>query len=187
MSDVKYLEIGINNPVANNNSFHLYTFGARGVLVDALAEVACLAEWVRPEDTVITKAVLPNPGTEEISFFINDDFSAGISSVIPDRFNRYNSRQTRRITVPAIYINDLLASLDFLPDVLLIDAEGLDEQIIRAIRFDRFNIPIILVEVVDLSHEEYVDFVQFMRKNGYGLYYNSAGINAIFVMENLLK
>ncbi len=187
LSDIRYLEIGTNNPVGNNNTFHLYLQGARGVLVDALPEVAFLAAWMRPEDTVISKAVIPERGTDEISFYVSEDIGAGISSVIPDRFTKWGGQQTRRITVPAIYINDLLGSLDFLPDVLLVDAEGLDEQIVRAVQFDRYNVPILVVEIFDLDHESYVCFVDFMRQHGYELYFNSAGINAIFVLKKLLK
>ncbi len=187
LSEIKYIEIGTNNPIGNNNTFHLYMAGARGVLVDALPEVAFLAGWVRPEDKVISKAVLPERGNDEISFYVSEDIGAGISSVIPDRFTKWGGKQTRCITVPAIYINDLLGSLDFLPDVLLVDAEGLDEKIVRAIRFEQYNIPILVVEIFDLEYYKYVSFVKFMRAHGYELYYNSSGINAIFVLRSLLK
>ena len=187
LSKIRYLEVGTNNPIGNNNTFHLYTQGAKGILVDALPEVAFLAKWMRPEDTVISKAVIPKRGNDEISFYVSEDIGAGISSVIPDRFTKWGGQQTRRITVPAIYVNDLLESIDFLPDVLLIDAEGLDEQIVRAIQFDRYKVPVLVVEIFDLDHEAYIYFVDFMRQKGYDLYFNSAGINAIFVMKNVLK
>lgn len=60
INKIRYLEIGTNDPVINNNTYALYRKGARGILVDPLPTVALLARKSRPEDRFINAAVTDN-------------------------------------------------------------------------------------------------------------------------------
>lgn len=58
MAEVRYIEIGANHPVHNSATYLLYRkYGARGVLVEPLADLCETLETARPGDKVINAAI----------------------------------------------------------------------------------------------------------------------------------
>ena len=69
--------------------------------------------------------------------------------------------------------------------MLFIDAEGEDENLLRALPLDRHPIPLICAEVCDLSFERYRDVVEYMRNQGYSLYMTTPRrVNSIFLRDD---
>ena len=90
-----------------------------------------------------------------------------------------------RVQVPCITITHLLETAGFVPDVLLIDAEGEDENILRSIRLDVYPIPIICIEVCNMSMESYFQMVAYMNECGYEIYTTSPRrVNSVFVRRH---
>ena len=186
-SKVRYLEIGTNNPIYSNNSYHLYHMGSRGVLIDPLPVVKKYAELFRPEDRIITKAITDEMDQKVISFYVDEDVSSGISSAIPDHYIKWGGHTPKEIQVEACHICEILEKIEFLPDIIFVDTEGLDNRIVRSIPFNLYKIPVVLVETIEMESEEYVAFLDYMKENGYSLYVVSDGINSIFVRTEVWK
>ena len=182
--DVRYLEIGTNDPVYDNNSFNLYRLGARGVLVDPIPEVRQLVKWMRPQDEFLQTAVSSHSVIGGLTFYVSD--AEQLSSLHHDhhkKFSEEKAHNIREIKVDVTGINDLLDKINFLPDVLLVDAEGEDEVILRGINYEKFHIPIIMAEV---CHIDSNDLDEFMVSNGYCVFMTTPGGNTVFVLRSLI-
>lgn len=183
-SDLHYLEIGTNNPVNGNNSYTLYRCGARGVLVDAVPYFKYLIEMFRPGDIFIQAAVLDTGSELKKAFYLPNksdgthDF--GIASLDKDWSGKFPGiAGTTVIDVPAININDLFTKIDFLPDILLIDAEGYDIKILQSVDYSRFK-PAIIVAELGIPSQSFRDF---MDRNGYQIFSIISACNTIFVLK----
>lgn len=180
---IRYLEIGTNNPVFGNNTFSLYKQGARGILIDPLPAVAFWANRIRAEDSFMSVAVkdIAKPGEKVIFYECNDP---GLSSLLKTHYLKWdNMKLTKELEVPVLGINDILKSLDFIPDILLVDAEGFDRKIVEAIDYTKYKPLIVVVEICDMEHDEYKEFLDFMKRNGYIWYTTVADVNAIFIRK----
>lgn len=183
-ADIKYLEIGTNNPVIINNSYALYRSGARGILVDAVPFFIPLIKMFRPEDTFIQAAITDDISGEKKSFYLptTSDGSRcfGIGSLDEkwiDNFKNVSSSTT--IEVLTLNVNELFEKAGYVPEVLLIDIEGLDMKVLKAIDFTMYKPLIIMAEIGVVDD----DLRSFMKKNGYEVFANIGNCNTIFVSE----
>ncbi len=172
LSNIHYLEIGTNDPVLCNNSFFFYTHGARGCLVDPLPLSEYFCSKMRSGDKFVRAAISSASGGDT-TFFI----SAGTQ--VSSLRREHAGKGHWEIKVPQIGINDLLASLDFIPDLLLIDAEGEDEIILQALDYNKYH-PIIIEAEMDKMEREGEKFRLFMKVQGYTLFTQLGG-NFIFI------
>lgn len=181
LKDVKYLEIGTNDPIVGNNSFFLYQAGARGVLVDPMPIVSETVALYRPEDKMMQLAVTGKAEKDSATFYISSTLSS--SSLHEDfqkEFIGQNRTVTDSFTVPLIGVNELLEQIGFIPDFMQVDAEGEDETIVRAIDFAKYRPKVLMVEIDHCSEEK---MVKFMMEKRYVWYTTVGGVNAIFVDE----
>ncbi|MBR1773115.1 MAG: hypothetical protein IJ749_04380 [Eubacterium sp.] len=167
LKDARYLEIGTNDPVRHNNSFSLYQNGARGVLVDAFPMVGVLSQIIRPEDKFINCAVSDKSG-ENVVFYACE--SSAYSSLDEEHHKQYENQRlnrVREISVPMIGINELINMCGFVPNVLLCDAEGFDERIVRGIEDYVFDIIMLETDHVDTDNDS---LLNYMEEKGYKLF-----------------
>lgn len=119
-------------------------------------------------------AIITDPNKKYVSFFYHteDGPNYEVSSVNKDHILKhviYNDKLTEdgivELSVPALTINNLFEkhSLDHI-DFLHIDAEGLDDQIIMSIDFDKYNVEKIYFEH---HHIDVNNIVEFLNKKGY--------------------
>lgn len=184
-SDINYLEIGTNDPVRFNNTYGLYRRGSRGYLVDPLPAVGDLVGLVRPEDKFINAAISDRSGPD-VEFYVCK--SSTVSSLVKDHHKKWDGQshnETSRISVPLIGINDLLDDMLYEPFMLLVDAEGYDEIIIRGIDFTKHMPVIIMVEVGHIT-SEIDDFDSFMISKGY-IVYSQVDANRFYVKKEKMK
>ena len=184
LSTVKYIEIGTHNPVRGSNSYFLYAAGARGVLLDPLPITARLAKTFRPEDRMISAAITGVAGKTTATFYESSALAS--SSLHKDFYKEFDPREGRHIvdsyTVPLIGINELFDKVGFTPDVLLVDAEGEDEAIVRGIELKRYRPKILMVEV---DHCDEVGLAEYMQQKGYLWFTTVNYTNAVFVDERV--
>lgn len=177
---VKYLEIGTHNPVRGSNSYFLYAAGARGVLVDPLPITARLAKAFRVGDLMISAAVTDVAESETATFY--ESSTLGSSSLHEDFYKEFDPKEHRHIvdhyTVSLIGINELLEQIDFVPDVLLIDAEGEDETIVRSIDFKKYRPKVLMAEI---DHCDEAELAAYMWGKGYRWFTTVNYTNAVFV------
>ena len=175
MKDVRYLEIGTNDPLHYNNTYNFYRAGARGIIVDPMPSSKYLSSLIRPEDKFMQVAVSGdeyNPN-KTITFYISASSQGSsldkslVSSVVEE------------IEVPLVDINYLLSIQE--ADLLVIDAEGQDEAILRSLNYDRY-MPIVIEAEVNKTQDEN-DLEQFVIEKGYFVYSRTIA-NTIFVRND---
>lgn len=181
ITQLKYLEIGVHDPIIGSNSWVLYSLGMRGVLVDALSQVNTLVKMVRSEDVFLNFAVTYDKNSKDNMKFYTNNFG-GLSSLSKEwlKFAGINDDDIREITVPCIYINDLLEKVGFCPDILLLDVEGYDERILRSIKYEQFRPSIIMSEIGEPTRE----LISFMAECGYALYTVIKKLNVVFIKKD---
>lgn len=182
--NIKYLEIGCNDPVHDNNSFNLYRLGARGVLVDPLPGLQDLVYWMRPEDKFFQVAVSEKSSDAKMTFYMSDAEQLGsLNEHHHEKFALKKAHNIKEIEVDVVGINDLIAQIGYTPECLLIDAEGEDEKILYGIDYSRYKPAIIMAEV---CHGSGSAMEKFMRQRGYCVFMRVANSNTIFVLEKCI-
>src|SRR6266496_4686778 len=142
---ISYLELGTNQPKADNNTFLFYRKGGHGVCVEADSSLIPKIKKARPNDKIINAGVSVT-ADKEADFYIFD--IPGINTFNKEEAEQRSSSGNHKIVkvvkVPLIHINDLIKNnFDSYPDLLSIDIEGLDLAVLKSFDFDRFPIPVI--------------------------------------------
>jgi FkbM family methyltransferase len=181
-----YLDIGANDPVRLNNTFLLYVNGARGVLVEPhplLFKSLCRK---RKHDKILNIGV-GTTDQKSVDFFV-------MSNEFLHTFNRHEALQLsgsgnamveKVMQIQLLSINKILEE-HFLrcPNFISLDAEGMDEDILRALNFSKYRPEVLCVECVDSSHHgegtTNIGINRLMDQKGY-MAYASTHINTIFV------
>lgn len=105
-------------------------------------------------------------GSIDFFYHLNDGPGYEVSSTDINHVLKhgYNSDGIVKITVPSVNINTLMTKHGIKNlDILFIDAEGLDDVIVRSIDFDRFKIDKIYFENLHLKSDTH----GFLKSVGY--------------------
>ena len=179
--DVRYLEIGTNDPVRFNDTFNFYLRNTKGgYLVDPLPAVGYLAQLIRPKDKFVNAAVSSESKEKGCTFYACK--SSTVSSLHKAHHRQWDGQShndVQEIQVKLLGINDLLASLDFVPDFLLVDAEGEDERILHAMDYESYRPKVIMTEADHMSAGR-ENLIDFMKGKGY-IEYATIRQNIIFM------
>lgn len=146
-----WLDIGCHHPWNISNTALLYKRGGRGVNVDANPHVMQEFREQRPEDLNVNVGVALRPGT--LPFYMIDQRSGRntFDKATAELFVKENPKfQIREvIQVPVMTLNQLVdehCPAGF-PDLLSIDAEGLDTEILAAADFRQSKPKVICFEL----------------------------------------
>ena len=178
--NVKYLELGVSEPMQISNTYMFYELGGTGILIDANPVIENKVKIVRPRDKFINCAVSGNDEFERKMKFYVCNTSAALSTLNKDHIKSGHGvldEQFTEITVDVRGINEILSELDFCPDLVSIDIEGEDENVIRKWDFNIAKPSIFVIESMsDVTME-------VMLLNGYELYAVNTG-NAFFYLKH---
>jgi FkbM family methyltransferase len=147
-----YMDVGAAYPIKGNNTYLLYTTGARGVLVEPNPPLAAELRATRPGDIVVQAGIGVTDQAEADYYEIKDNpmlntFSAGQVAALEQA--RGEPVVERVVKMPLITINDAIARhLGQAPDVLSTDVEGLDFDILASLDLGRFRPGIICCETL---------------------------------------
>ncbi len=174
--DLSYLEIGTNDPMLYNNTYNFYRAGARGVIVDPMPVSKYLASLIRPDDKFLQVAVSgdnydPN---NKVTFYV---CSSSQGSSIDKALVRDVAEE---IEVSLVDVNYLLSGFGKTPELLVIDAEGQDEMILRSLDYNRYK-PMVIEAEVNKADEKSLE--SFIIDKGYFIYARTIA-NTIFVRED---
>ena len=128
-----YVDVGAQDPVVDSVSLAFYERGWRGVHVEASPDYAAALEAARPGDTVIAAAV----GSEEgpLEFFEFPDTGLGTGDPGIARAHEAEGRRVRRVEVPCIPLDEVLAPLaDGDIHWLKVDVEGMEASVLESWR-----------------------------------------------------
>lgn len=181
--DMRYIELGVMEPVAGNNTYFFYKRGAKGILVEANPGCIEKIQYARARDKILCRAVFAEH-VDTVPFYIADD--EGLSSVIEKHVEGWEGHyHVERLEVPVIHINEVFELLEKERDcdLLSIDIEGYDLQALQSLDWKKHRPKIIITELswgssgMQLYYQEIVDL---LVQKDYFLYANN-GYNGIFI------
>jgi len=149
-----YVDVGAAYPVRGNNTYLLYTTGARGVLVEPNPALATQLRSVRPHDIVVEAGIGVTDAVEADYYQIKGNamlntFSA--EQVARLQRGKAESVVERVVKMPLVNINRVIQDhLGRAPDLLSTDIEGLDEAVIRSLDLSRFRPAAICAETLSM-------------------------------------
>ncbi len=147
-----YLDVGAAYPVRGNNTYLLYTTGARGVLVEPNPALAAQLRSQRPGDTVVEAGIGVAAAVEADYYEIKGN--AMLNTFSPEQVAHLQRGQIesvveRVVKMPLLNINRVIQDhLGRAPDLLSTDVEGLDDAIIRTLDLSRFRPAVICAETI---------------------------------------
>jgi FkbM family methyltransferase len=181
-----YLDIGANHPLDCSNTALLYKRGARGVNIDASPDVIDLFNRLRPDDTNVNVGVAGHSGSME---FFRFEATSGLNtfseSAVDDLLAlNPGMRVTDRIAVPVITLDQVIESHcgGKCPDLLSLDAEGLDFEILSAASFVS-RPKILCVETMTVRGSNEAEMDALLTQRGFRKYAQMYA-NAIYIAQN---
>ncbi len=187
-SEMKYIELGVMDPIKSSNTFYFYERGAKGILVEANPDLLPYIKEVRSRDIIINKAIFEYDDCI-IPFYISNE--PGLSSVYEKHIEEDELWKElgilKKIEVETISINTVFGMLDGV-DLLSIDLEGFDYEALSKLDF-RIYRPKIIVAELNWFHisgrELYQTIVDLLYQNDYELYYQNK-YNGIFIDKRII-
>jgi len=175
-----YLDIGAADPVAVNNTYLLYTQGSHGVLVEPNPTYVERLRTARPRDAVVGAGVGTGEATEADYYVIEDQpmlntFSPGMAEFRVER----GASVERVVKMPLVSIMDVIDEhLGETPDLVSIDAEGLDLAIVQTLDLTKYRPPVICAETKGPAYtHESTPLATYLAAQGYlvtaGTLYNT--------------
>lgn len=186
---IRYLDIGCNDYKSDNNTYFFYLCGASGVVIDANPICIESMKMNRCRDISLNVGVGPEDAGK-VDFHIMENY--GLSTFSQQSVeemiekNREN-KVASKIEIPVVGINTILNQYfkDGAPEIMSIDAEGMDADILKAMDFKTYRPKLLVVETIDYAPwvvvgEKRNDILQIMKEHGYKEF-AFTGINSIFI------
>ena len=174
---VRYIELGVWNPIRLSNTYLFYECGAKGILVEANPRYINAIETIRSNDIVLNRAVVSEDRRgESIPFYITED--GGTSSIDAKSIDEHKTSIEEKVEVKTVTINKCMELLGERCTVLSIDLEGLDEEVLFSLDFDRYAPEIICAETRGKGGKLF----DYMKEKGYS-YVFANGVNDIWSKE----
>lgn len=182
-----YLDIGAAHPVRGNNTYLLYTTGARGVLVEPNPARVEQLRQQRPGDVVVAAGIGVTDAAEADYYEIRGN--PALNTFSAEQVARLQRGQTasvveRVVKMPLIGINRVIADrLGRAPDLVSTDVEGLDAAILRTLDLMRFRPAVICAEAVPMTNAGRLSpLTRYLVSRGYvprgGSMYNTVYLDA---------
>lgn len=149
MESLRYLDIGGGFPIDLSNTYLFYRkYGASGYVFEPIPELVEAFRRVRPRDTIV-QGVVSAQEIDEVEFFVCD--TQDLSSVKKEHVASFgflgHSLKTNSLICRNYSISAVISMFGSKTcDLMSIDAEGLDEEIIRAIPFEAWRPKVIMFE-----------------------------------------
>jgi FkbM family methyltransferase len=183
-----YMDIGAHHPFGLNNTAVFYENGSRGINIEPDPTLIKAFIEHRPNDINLNIGIADKKSVLDF-YIINDPVLNTFSREEAEKYHKegnFRIVEQRKVEVETVQsVLDQYARGKF-PDFLTIDAEGIDEIVLKAIDFNH-NFPLIIcVETISFSQSgrgiKNTGLIDFIRSHGYLLYADTY-INSIFVRK----
>jgi FkbM family methyltransferase len=177
-----YLDIGAADPVAVNNTYLFYTQGCHGVLVEPNPTYVERLRAVRPRDVVIAAGVGTGEASEADYYVIKgkpmlNTFSPEMAE---SRKRESGDVVERVMKMPLVPVMTVIADHfdGGTPDLLSIDAEGMDLAIVQSLDLTKYRPAVICSETKGAAYShETTPLAQYLAPKDYlvtaGTIYNT--------------
>ncbi|MDR0869109.1 MAG: FkbM family methyltransferase [Planctomycetota bacterium] len=192
VSQPTYLDIGANHPVLLNNTMHFCLAGSRGINIEPNRNLWELLQKFRPRDINLNMGIGETAG--ELTYYEMSNHTANsFSREFAERMEQMGAAKIVRTSVvpvaPVWQILDQYSDAEGCPDFVNIDAEGIDEIVLRTFPFAQRQPKVICIET--MSYDADGRWVKetgaraILEKQGYILYADTY-INSIFVRHQMM-
>lgn len=187
-----FIDIGANHPYLGSNSFLFYKNGSRGINVEPNIFLWKKLKKHRKKDINLNIGI--SNRVEELDFYrISPNGMSTFSKKEALRLQKeygYKIEDINKIKVNTIQNIIIKYCNGVFPDLLSIDVEGLDEQVLKSIEFEKTAPTIIVTETIEFSmiYKEKLkrkEIISFLQSKGYIVYADTM-INIIFVKKDKL-
>lgn len=181
-----YMDIGAHHPYFISNTALFYEMGMRGVNIEPDPILFRDFEKFRKQDINLNIGIAESTGEADfyiISASTLNTFSKEEAEGYSKQGN-FSIKEVRKVkteslqNIVADYCNGIF------PDFLTVDAEGIDELIVKSIDFNNNPPLVVCIETISFSTTgngvKNLDIIALMEANGY-LNYADTNINTIFV------
>tara|TARA_B110000211_G_C13974655_1_gene506551 strand:+ start:339 stop:1070 length:732 start_codon:yes stop_codon:yes gene_type:complete len=185
-----YVDLGCFHPLRSNNTFQFYKKGWKGLNIDLNPLTIDLFNFARPADTNICAAI-SNKKVKKKLYFLGDLDSKNTLDLnhknwLGKHFNidkkDFKIKNVKTRTLSEILNKNKFYNIDFLN----IDIEGHELEVLRSVNFQKFNIKVICVELINfnkLSGNKKNQLIALLKKNKYK-FVDKSEINYIFKRTN---
>lgn len=178
ISQPSYLDIGAHHPFELSNTALLYSRGSRGINVEANPVLIAEFQRHRPEDRNVCMAVGSRSGRAKLNRISE---RSGCNSLLPIDGPLHDT-----IDVPMLTADEIVSVYagGCWPDLLSIDAEGMDLEILASIDYGRGCPKVICAEAVSPAANVETGLRELMRDKGYFVH-SWAGSNMLLARSDL--
>lgn len=197
IQNIRYLDVGANNPQYISNTYLFYKRGLKGVLVEPNAFLCEKLKAERPNDTVLNFGIGIDDRISEADFYLFPEASDGLSTFSREEaiyweevgMNGVKFKVERITKMPLLSINHVISHyFTECPDFVSIDVEGWDLKILKTFDFEKYNPAVFCVETLaykaDGSTYRLREINDFFESKGY-FSFRETYANTIFVNANL--
>jgi FkbM family methyltransferase len=179
------LDIGAYHPIAANNTYKFFLKVSRVVNIDANPAAIEKFLVIRPSDTNLNLGIGTSIG--ECDFYIMEDEALNtFSQEEKTGLEKMGSRLKEVKKIKMVNVNEILKKYfdNTAPDLISIDAEGIDFDIVKSLDFSKYAPKVICIESINYTPDgtgrKRFELCRFIEEAGYFEYANT-NINSIFV------
>ena len=187
-----YIDIGAHHPYNLSNTALLYEKGCKGINIEPNPILFKQFERYRKKDINLNvgvsdqsrKLIFYNLSDPALSTFAKEEADILIKNKRIDLEKEY--------LIDVIDINEIITnySQDVFPNFLSLDVEGFDEQILKAVNYEKYRPDVICVETIKYTSDgKFIKndtIIELLQTKGYTLYADTR-INSIFVLQNYMN
>lgn len=184
-----YMDIGAHHPYFISNTALFYELGMNGVNIEPDPVLFKEFEKFRKRDINLNIGIAETSGEADfyiISASTLNTFSKEEAEGYAKQGN-FSIREVKKVKTESLQniVNNYCNGR--FPDFLTVDAEGIDELIVKSIDFNNNPPLVVCIETISFSTSgngvKNTDIIALMESNGY-LNYADTNINTIFVRKN---
>lgn len=172
ITNIKYVDIGANYPIEDNNTYNLYLNGGSGILVEPNPYFIPFYKLDRPNDTIINAGIKFDPNIDSALYYDFGYYALGLNTFSEEKKNEvikyHELKQTH--TLPLIDVNDVLSKMDYI-DFISLDVEGVELEVLKNVNFDnkqlRAKLFCIEANKTEIECGYKSEVTEFMENNGY--------------------
>ncbi len=189
-----YLEIGTNQPLLCNNTYHFYSKGCYGVCIEPDKNMVDLIKRKRPRDIILNIGIGLNE-IQDATFYLFPNLYNGWSTFSKEEALIRKNETNIDFTIESVPLKSINTIMDEYfkphPNFISIDVEGLDLEILQSLDFDKYKPEVICVETItfgylDNTEEKITGISEFMHTKGY-ITYADTHINTIYCRKDVFN
>lgn len=179
------LDIGAYHPMVANNTFKFFRKGSKVVNIDANPAAIEMFKQYRRKDINLNIGIGAQKGS--FDFYIMEDAALNtFSEAEKESLEKLGNKLKEVKKIAMLPVNEVLEKYFALkaPDLISIDAEGVDIDIIRSFDFSKYSPKVFCIETINYTPDgtgtRRIDLCDMIETAGYFEYANS-NINSIYV------